>query len=858
MDTPALTAKAVFDRAHEITSEAERQTYLDQACAGVPELRRQVEALLRALAEAPESFLAKPACPLPATGSQQSGGYTSDYSPEAPSDTVDHLAPPDLPPPGEEPDTQIGPYRLVRKLGEGGMGAVYLAEQEQPIRRQVALKIIKPGMDSAQVVARFEAERQALTLMDHPSIARVYDAGTTDSGLPYFVMELVQGIPLTSFCNENTLTLRQRLLLFVTICQAVQHAHQKGILHRDLKPSNILVSLLDGQPVPKVIDFGLAKATEPSLTEQTQLTQVGAVVGTLEYMSPEQADFSSQKGVDTRTDVYSLGVMLYEQLTGTTPLDRSQRRSEGLIEVLGRIREEETPEPSVRVASLGERLAMVAAERRTEPARLVRLLRGELDWIALKALEKSRSRRYESASDLARDVQRYLNDEPVEACPPSVGYRLGKFVRKHRVLTGFVALLVVGVVGLIAGLIAVNNARQRAVTAEKRMRNALNMTFAGIRSQVRRRVKLGDEEKMILGNMLRGYRQLLAEVGSSREVLATAAEAEFRMANLSELVGRSEDAEAGYRRALQQYEQLVGEFPAEAEYRGELARLNFDLANLLKAQDRRREAEAGYRRAIEGYEKLAADFPNEAAYRGELAVACNNLGVLHREDQEFAAAAKAFHEAVSLGEKVVKEKPDIPQYRIDLAAAHHNLGNIVRDQGDAKAALSWYGKAIGLLTPLKPRPADATLFLRNAHWDRANALGQLGRHADASEDWQRALDLDEGPDGDHLRLFLAAAQMEVKLQAQSQPPGELLYEAATACAQATRSAKATDELGLQKRYGQRALELLAQARTAGWFHDPQRIKHLQETRDFDALPRPNFQAFLETLEAGKGTQKRSD
>jgi WD40 repeat protein/tRNA A-37 threonylcarbamoyl transferase component Bud32 len=335
----------------------------------------------------------------------------------------------------------------LQQIGEGGMGVVFMAEQEQPIRRRVALKIIKPGMDSAQVIARFEVERQALALMDHQSIARVLDAGTTDSGRPYFVMELVHGVPITQYCDANKLSLRQRLELFVPVCQAIQHAHQKGIIHRDIKQSNIMVTLHDGQPVPKVIDFGVAKATEQRLTERTLFTQYGTIVGTLEYMAPEQAEMSGL-GVDTRGDIYSLGVLLYELLTGTTPLERSRLREAAYDEMLRLIREEEPPRPSQRISTSGDRLATISAERNTEPAELSRLVCGELDWIIMCCLEKDRTRRYETANGLARDIQHYLADEPVEACPPSTGYKLRKFARKHKAglatAAGFAVLLVLG------------------------------------------------------------------------------------------------------------------------------------------------------------------------------------------------------------------------------------------------------------------------------------------------------------------------------------------------------------------------------------------------------------------------------
>jgi serine/threonine protein kinase len=332
--------------------------------------------------------------------------------------------------PAAAPHSHIGPYTLLEQLGEGGMGTVYLAEQEQPVRRRVALKIIKTGMDSAQIVARFEAERQALALMDHPNIATVLDVGATAAGLPYFAMELVAGVPIATFCDEQRLSTRERLQLFVPVCQAIQHAHQKGIIHRDIKPSNVLVTLSDGKPVPKVIDFGLAKATEQRPAERTMFTQYGAVVGTLQYMSPEQAEMSPE-GVDTRSDVYSLGALLYELLTGTAPLGQEQLSQASFSEVLKMVASVEPRRPSAQLSS-SDHLPAIAAARRTEPAKLPRLLKGELDWIVMKCLEKDRARRYESASALARDIEHFLADEPVDACPPSASYRMRRFARKYR------------------------------------------------------------------------------------------------------------------------------------------------------------------------------------------------------------------------------------------------------------------------------------------------------------------------------------------------------------------------------------------------------------------------------------------
>jgi non-specific serine/threonine protein kinase/serine/threonine-protein kinase len=372
--------------------------------------------------------------------------------------------------PLEKPGCQIGPYKLLEQIGEGGFGVVFQAEQECPVRRKVALKIIKPGMDSRQVIARFEAERQALALMDHPNIARVHDAGATENGRPYFVMELVQGVPITEYCDECNLGTRERLELFITVCQAVQHAHQKGVIHRDIKPTNVLVGRRgdqDGRPTPKIIDFGVAKAIDQRLTEHTLTTTFAQMVGTPLYMSPEQAELSPL-GVDTRSDIYSLGVLLYELLTGTTPFDKDRLHASSYDEMRRIIREEEPPPPSARVSTIAANFATTIAEhRRTDARRLSQQVRGELDWIVMKCLEKDRNRRYETPSSLVRDIERYLRDEPVQACPPSTVYRLRKYVRRNRVPLTFAALLLAGL-----GYLAYSNA------AIKRERDAKAMATA--------------------------------------------------------------------------------------------------------------------------------------------------------------------------------------------------------------------------------------------------------------------------------------------------------------------------------------------------------------------------------------------
>ena len=375
--------------------------------------------------------------------------------------------------------SSIGPYRLLQKIGEGGMGEVWLAEQIQPVRRRVALKVIKAGMDTKQVVLRFEAERQALAMMNHPSIAKVFDAGETPQGRPYFVMEHIQGVPITEHCDRQKLTNRERLELFIQVCEGVQHAHQKAVIHRDLKPSNVLVTILDDKAVPKIIDFGVAKATSRPLTETTMFTELGTLIGTPEYMSPEQAEMTGQD-VDTRTDVYSLGVMLYELVVGALPFEPKELRSAGFAEIVRKIREDEPTKPSARLSTLGERSSEFARCRKVDLRTLRSQLLGDLDWIVMKALEKDRTRRYGSPSELAADLVRHMKDEPISAGAPSKAYRARKFVRRHRVGVGVAVASFVVLVGFAVTMaIAMQARRIAAQRAEAAQSSAFLASIAG-------------------------------------------------------------------------------------------------------------------------------------------------------------------------------------------------------------------------------------------------------------------------------------------------------------------------------------------------------------------------------------------
>ncbi len=551
MSAQDLNEKAIFNVASQIPAREARACYLAQVCGEDSEMRDRVALLLR-IHEAEPGFLETPPRGVAATM--------------------------EMPSTSEMAGTQIGPYKLREKIAEGGMGVVYVAEQTEPVQRKVALKVIRPGMAGPNVVARFEAERQALAMMNHPNIARVFDGGATDQQLPYFVMELVQGLPITDYCDQKRLTTHERLELIVDVCRAVQHAHQKGIIHRDLKPSNVLVAEIDGKAVPKVIDFGVAKALHQKLTDQTVYTQFSQMVGTPLYMSPEQAGLGVID-VDTRSDVYSLGVMLYELLTGETPLSRETFKEATFDEIRRIIREDEPRKPSVMVSTLDNQLATTISTRRKTDARSLSLsLQRELDWIVMKSLEKDRNRRYESVNAFASDIERYLHDKPVEACPPSVLYRFQKYSKRHKGLllaSALIATILMMATG-ISMFYAVRAEREKAnaVAAHEQATDHLGAAVDSIDKLLEHVSSPAFAElpqaqtlrRDILEDVLKFYGRFRSTAVESPEVRYRAAVAWLELARLGAELDVEETADLGFQQALRLTEQLTIEYPSNIDY----------------------------------------------------------------------------------------------------------------------------------------------------------------------------------------------------------------------------------------------------------------------------------------------------
>jgi non-specific serine/threonine protein kinase/serine/threonine-protein kinase len=659
--------------------------------------------------------------------------------------------------PGHAPNDEIGPYRLRDRVGVGGMGEVWSAEQQKPFRRKVALKIVKAGMDSTEIVARFEAERQALALMDHPCIAKVYDAGATPIGRPYFAMEFVPGLPITEYCDQHKLNTRERLKLFIRLCDGVQHAHQKAVIHRDLKPSNVLVTEVDDEAMPKVIDFGVAKATAQPLTEKTMFTQMGQLIGTPEYMSPEQADLSGED-IDTRADIYSLGVILYEMISGELPFDSEELRAAGFDGIRRKIREEDPPTPSRRITTLNDSKS-TAASRRTDPKALSKQLRGEVDWIIMKAIDKDRARRYASASDLAADIQRYLRNEPVQAGPPSVTYRFKKFVIRHRVGVVAASLVIfammLGIAGTTIGLFRAINA-ERVAREEAEAASQVSQFLEGLfavsdpgeargnsvtareildRGAEKITTELEDQpvvEARLLVTMGRVYRRLglydeasaLLEralelrIGVLGDESVEVAEADLELAWLLSKTGDYTAAQRLYEQALEIQESTHGsESP-------EVAKTMSSIANVHKRARRYDEARALHERALAIREKTLG--PNHT----EVSNSLNLLGNLHIVMGEHKSAVPLYKRALTIREK------NLGQNHPRVGVVLGNLANVYWQMGDFDRAREYNGRALDIQEKvLGPEHPDLAFALTNT----ANLLAASGDYAAARDVHERAL-----------------------------------------------------------------------------------------------------------------------
>jgi len=630
--------------------------------------------------------------------------------------TLNAQSPPDSTPlamPGR-PD-RIGPYKIRDVLGKGGMGIVYLADQEQPIRRRVALKVIKLGMDTEDIIARFESERQALALMNHPNIARVYDAGITERGLPYFVMEYVPGIPIREYCDKYRLNTDERLDLFVSVCLAIQHAHQKGIIHRDIKPSNILVSLEDGKPVPKVIDFGIAKAAHQSLTDKTLFTKLGSLIGTPAYMSPEQVD-SSVLDIDTRTDIYSLGVLLYEILVGVLPYDPVQLNGIGNEKILKAIQEDDPLAPTRRLRTLGDSVEEIARRRHTTPKVLQKQLQGDLDWITMKAMEKDRSRRYASASEFAEEIRRFQNQEPVSARPPSVLYKLGKFTRRHRIgITAgalLVAALIAGIIGTTTGLVRARKAEklaQKEAAQAKAINEFMQETLSSANPIE------GENRDITLLEVLENSIDRIHDSFSDQPEVEAELKRNIGVTFLR--LGHYEKAEVLFKDSL-----YISQHQLSNDRFYVTVSLN-DLAVLKQEQGDYEEAEDYYRRALKlSIEKNGEEDPEATSIM-------SNLGLLLQAKGDLTASEEILRKVLKIDREIFDDKD------LNVATDLNNLGNLLTEKKEYEESAPLISEACSIFRE-KQHP-----WLAVCLGNQGNLLTEKGEYQKAEQVLAEALSL---------------------------------------------------------------------------------------------------------------------